>query len=483
MTDEGFLVILSGAVGDGESEAARVGFIIAPHVRRSVYSFRQHSSRIVSLRLRVLGGKALVVSAYTPHSGYSYDIRQNFFHELQEYVQGQSCHGPKLVYGDFNSRLYRHFDGEGDEDAVIGPYIFGNPASNVPADANRHLLVEMCIGTDMVVANTFCFKGVDQTVTSYNVGSQNAPEASWATHSEIDFVLCQRQWRHVVSSVASDRYEALASHHFLVRSVLDIVIEKVAPDRRAGCLDARLLFNSMTANRFAQIFDSHMAECDNEADRDDLDLQYAKISDAFNSAAGETLGRRTVKRRRPWITERTLRIIEDRGSARQWGDNAEERRLNVAIRQSVKRDRGIWLNDLVASGDWASIRKLKKGFIPAQGRLKNENGFLVDSDLRAETLADHLQNVQWRVRPEIVSDDRPPLGDQLGIQMGDITRKELTKAARRMRCNKACGLDGVPAEFWKAICMHDGPAVNWILDFATNVYITSACPKLGIDLA
>ena len=37
-------------------------------------------------------------------------------------------------------------------------------------------------------------------------------------------------------------------------------------------------------------------------------------------------------------------------------------------------------------GDWDGIRKLRKGFVPNQRRLKNMASNLVESNLRAETL-------------------------------------------------------------------------------------------------
>lgn len=37
--------------------------------------------------------------------------------------------------------------------------------------------------------------------------------------------------------------------------------------------------------------------------------------------------------------------------------------------------------------------------VPKQGCLKNSVGDLVASDMRAETLAEHLEKVQWAVRP------------------------------------------------------------------------------------
>ncbi|CAE8714752.1 unnamed protein product [Polarella glacialis] len=102
VTAEGFLPVLSGSTGDDEPETAGVGFLVAPSVRCSVIGFRQASSRMASLQLRVRGGKIVIGSVYAPHSGKSPDERRQFFHDLSVFLTGMSSHGPKFVLGDFN---------------------------------------------------------------------------------------------------------------------------------------------------------------------------------------------------------------------------------------------------------------------------------------------------------------------------------------------------------------------------------------------
>ena len=132
----------------------------------------------------------VIVCAYAPHSGYPFDVRQEFFQQLNEFLQRQSCHGPKIVCGDFNARLYWQQDGDS---AFLGPYLFSNELAVIPETANKYLLLELCASSEMVVSNTFFDVAEEQQITSYNVGSQNAAEVSWSTHSQIDFLLCQRQ--------------------------------------------------------------------------------------------------------------------------------------------------------------------------------------------------------------------------------------------------------------------------------------------------
>lgn len=56
MSEEGYIIILSGGP-EGVRENASVGYVIAPWMRKSVVSLCQVSSRMVSLKIRIQGGK------------------------------------------------------------------------------------------------------------------------------------------------------------------------------------------------------------------------------------------------------------------------------------------------------------------------------------------------------------------------------------------------------------------------------------------
>ena len=186
VSDEGYLVILSGSAA-GIRERAGVGFIVAPGWRRSVVGFCQATARMASLKLRVSGGKAVLVSAYVPHSGYNFAERQSFYHDLSEFAAKLSSHGPKIIFGDFNARLYRRMPGE---EHIIGPNVFNNAEAIVKDDMNRHLLIELCTSLDTVVANTFFETPDTEQVTCYNVGSKPKDAVQWKSHSQIDFASC-----------------------------------------------------------------------------------------------------------------------------------------------------------------------------------------------------------------------------------------------------------------------------------------------------
>ena len=57
--------------------------------------------------------------------------------------------------------------------------------------------------------------------------------------------------------------------------------------------------------------------------------------------------------------------------------------------------------------------------------MKNQHGRVVDASERAETLAEHLEHVQWAVRPDTIPSLAPPLFDFQHMRLDDFTKEEL----------------------------------------------------------
>ena len=139
--DNGYIVI-TAAQDDEKKTYAGVGFLLAPWMKKSVFSFKPISERICCIKLRVRGGKAAIFNTYAPHGGYEYAVRQRFFTDLAGNVADTSSYGLKLVVGDFNARIHND---RGGENQVFGRHCYGkrdyNPDQH--ANANRELLLEL----------------------------------------------------------------------------------------------------------------------------------------------------------------------------------------------------------------------------------------------------------------------------------------------------------------------------------------------------
>ena len=124
---------------------------------------------------------------------------------------------------------------------------------------------------------------------------------------------------------------------------------------------------------------------------------------------------------------------------------------------------------------------MRKGFAPRQGRLKNAGGDIVSSEMRAETLAKHLESVQWAVRPVSNVPQRDPINAELPAKIDDIIDTEVIAAAKKLKRKRAHGLDDIPPEYWKAILMPGSPAAVWAVDFCKQCWRQKMVPDQWKD--
>ena len=107
--------------------------------------------------------------------------------------------------------------------------------------------------------------------------------------------------------------------------------------------------------------------------------------------------------------------------------------------------------------------------------MKNKEGEFVSSEERAETLATHLENVQWAVRPLAAIPDRPLIGGTLPICTATITVEEVRAAIKRLKRGKAA-VD-ISAEFLKSICEEEGThGIQWVTRLMQLCWETKSVP-------
>ena len=169
------------------------------------------------------------------------------------------------------------------------------------------------------------------------------------------------------------------------------------PSQKRISFDRSALQDQATRQCFTQSFEEELARRRYGYFDQTPHALNASINDAFHVAAHATLPVTRSRAQRPWIRFQTLGLIAERSRARSGADFQLEKQLNAAITKSAKRDKDAWLNDLAGSGDWAQVRKLRRGFKPQQGRLKDAGGRFVSSEERAQTIAEYLETVQWAV--------------------------------------------------------------------------------------
>ena len=281
-------------------------------------------------------------------------------------------------------------------------------------------------------------------------------------------------WLDRIIHIESDPWEPLASHHFVLIADLKVDLEKPSFRPQLERYDRASLNNNTIATEFVRAFGEHLQN--SAPDASDVDAASANIVEAFHHAEKVALPVVAPSRRKPWISDATLSLIDRRRAARASSFIEEELILQKAVRKSARIDRKNWLLELAGNGGWSNWNKLRRGQKHTQGRLQNAEGGAVSSNERADTFATYLQDVQWAVRHVTVCNEEP-LFDELRADVGDISVSELRKCERLFKNGKAAGPDEVPMEFWKVVLSHsinDGAA--WLADFCNSVWAGRRVP-------
>ena len=423
--------------------------------------------------------KTAIINTYAPHGGHEYRQRQRHYSDLAKVIDETSCFGLKLVVGDFNARIHNSIGGE---QSVFGQNCFGNPLYNPQqnSDKNRELLLELCVGRGLCVANTFMDNDAEQQATFHDIWQNPVSEISHRGFAQLDLVICPRSELWQVKQIRSDRWQALASHHFLVEVVAELN-GGPADHRDSGAIakhpryDFQAFQDASIRNKFAQR--SHELVQESLNDSSGAEQVVSVFCEALHSAAAEMLPVSAAQAKKPWIQAGTLDLITSRNDARKDGDRTRELFLNKRIRKSAVCDRTLWLQNMITTGSWEEIKKLKKSrSLHITGRrLNDRQGQLVQSDLRADTFATHLEEVQWAVRPMNAVENIPPLGPLLPTCAGTITADELKCAVGKLKTKRAA--IQMPAELLKTLLYADAITDDcWLLKLMQMCWDTKTTP-------
>jgi len=462
-TDDGFLVVLSGCTGTTH-DFAGVGFIISPAVVHQVVGFCQYSSRIACLKLRVVGGVIALFSVYAPHNLKDLPMRLEFYEHLSDLYSKTSVNGPKYFLGDFNARLGHRLPGESN---VMGRYGYGAAAGHRVEVPNRDLLVEFCIQHQLMLANTFFNTPLEQRVTYFEPRACPKDDITPTTFFVLDLLLVQQEHLTDVLECLSDRNASLASHHFPVRVALNLSMPQARSNYRPS-VDWGLLKDTDIGHRFSQKLADKIEGTEAEHD-------WAPYCDVVHSLAESELPPRRKQPNKPWITEATLELLAQKRNARQSGNWTLEKTLRAETKRAARKDRAAWLEKLGADGDWGKLKQLRKGCKHKQGRLRSMAGQFVSSEERAATLAEHLEKVQWCVRPiTLIPGADECLNPEIPIKEGLIEMVELRKAIRKMKSGRATKDHDIPVELFKALEQDD--TLSTLLHICNEAWTSKLIP-------
>ena len=135
------------------------------------------------------------------------------------------------------------------------------------------------------------------------------------------------------------------------------------------------------------------------------------------------------------------------------------------------------MDDALANGSWDEVRKLRRGRKTQQGGLKHPQVTVTDIEQRAKIFASYCESTPWAERPCPGHAYVDPIGGELAVNLGPITYKQIASAANKLKYDRACGTDGIPAECWRAVRNHESQASTWIVEFVNELMREETVPS------
>ena len=266
------------------------------------------------------------LSVYTPQSQHSVDVRMEFFTQLEAFYSSISVNGQKIILGDMNSRLRCKF---ANEDTIIGDYFFRGIQKMPEAQANRNFLAQFCHSTGLLLANTYFAMPSAALVTYYEIGATPMEEIRDNKYAQLDFILCETSAFVDIAFIKSIRELAFASHHFILlcEMTTPFQLEKCSRQQRSpiGKIDYTALQSMDIQQNFVEHFKQQMEASSFPRN---INEQLLDINSSLRHAARQILPEKEIQKLRPWISSKTLELIEARNYYKRLNDTTQEKALS-----------------------------------------------------------------------------------------------------------------------------------------------------------
>ena len=454
---------LIGRVSGVTSGRAKEGvcIIVSEEWKRYVSEWKEVSSRLMYVRMNVGVSKYVIVGAYGPGSERKKEEREEFWFDLGELVASFEEDEIVCVLGDLNARV-----GDSKVDGVIGD--FGVPGINESGE----WMIDWCVQNEMIVCNTLFKKRDVHKYTWFRKVRGMIVE-----NALMDYVCISEKYKNRVTDVNVLRAagDVQSDHHLVVCSVK--VKRGWAPPPPTGEVRAVVKVERLRDDECKKAYEECLKEewvIHREREIGDVENEWMAFKDAVIRCASRVCGmkrlsKKGIRKGSEWWSEEVERLVKcKREMYVVWLQNKcpqlYERYKSIRnevkrVVRRAKREADVrWGERLVEDFTsnkkmfWREVNRTRKGVEMKEECVKDVNGrVLAESDEvceRWKEYFDGLLNVNVSGRAEITA--RPGMNVRVFEKAdANVSMKEVLEALCELKCGKACGVDGVKAEYLK----------------------------------
>jgi Reverse transcriptase (RNA-dependent DNA polymerase)/Endonuclease-reverse transcriptase/Domain of unknown function (DUF6451) len=434
--------------GEETSHTRGVGFLLSAQAKKALIGYNPISSRIISARFDAAPFKISVIHVYAPTSSSTEEDIEAFYNDVDETITKTEKKDIIILTGDWNAKV-----GSDNTDwkSVMGKYGFGD------RNERGERLLEFATVHDLFICNT---------------RFQQKPNRKWTWASPdgihknmIDLILIQRRWKTSVINCRTFQSADISSDHSLVLCNIKLRLKKMYNTSQQRCrVDVSQLKDEKIRQSYSTTLMRNMESIEATCN---LEVHANKIRQAIQNATETTVPAKR-KAKKPWISEMTIKLADEKRKLKQMKNVSTEYTQRYKdscrrVKRSARQDKEQWIQDQCEQAEkglnigntreaYSLLKMLRKEFVPRLNVIRDQQGTMLQSkeDIKqrwteyCSSLYKDPGGGDGTVKE--LEDISPP--DDEGAP--DILYSEVQTAIRALKKNKSPGSDGITAEMLQA---------------------------------
>lgn len=428
--------------GSDETTHYGVAVIVSGEWNKAVTEYRAINDRIMLIRFNTGPCKLNMFQVYAPTSVADAQEREEFFQTLSSHIERMPKKEITLVLGDFNSKVGKETISNG----VCGTHGLGN------RNDSGEELIQFCQENEMIIANTW-FQHHPRRIYTWI-----SPDGK--TKNQIDYCLVPSRWKSSMKNVKTYPGADCGTDHQLLCAEVKLKLRNRTKKPNFVRLEGTKELGAFK-NRIKEKLEEAKAAEDrvNQGMSETGEQRWSELRDTFRSVAREvTANRKTKPKKSYWLSEETIKRIEERREVKARGgqSTAAYKLLNAKIQKGCRQDKNKYIHEICdrieelneqneTSKMFKEIKRLTRSFKARTWAIEDEDGnILTDKNEIAERWKTYCQELYRDSSGKL---SRVPIPEE---KEPSILKDEIRRAIAKLKNNKAPGADEITAEMLKA---------------------------------
>ncbi|CAF1667422.1 unnamed protein product, partial [Adineta ricciae] len=425
-----------------------VGFLLSAQAKKALIGYNPISPRIISARFDATPFKITVIHVYAPTSASSEEDIEAFYSDIEKVISKTDKKDIIIMTGDWNAKIGTD---NADWKSVMGKYGYGD------RNERGERLLEFATTHDLYICNT---------------RFQQKPNRKWTWASPdgihknmIDLILIQRRWKTSIINCRTFQSADISSDHSLVLCNIKLRLKKMSNrPNHSYKVDVNQLKDENIRQSYNTTLLNNIKDIGPTCS---LEEHSNKIRQAIKNAVEIAIPAKR-KTKKPWISETTLKLADEKRKLKQMKNVFIEYTQQYKdscrkVKKSARQDKERWIQNQCEQAEkglnigntreaYSLLKILKSEFVPRVNVIRDQQGTLLQTK-------DDIKGRWTQYCSSLYKD--PGGGDEVVEELEDIAPStveptqdilysEVQTAISALKKNKSPGSDGIPAEMLQA---------------------------------